>query len=199
MRRSIATAAFVIAAMGLGRLITDHVPLDEAVDKPFVHHSVVGESVALEYADVTVTGIHVTTTIMGNPASAAGGRWLVVDTELVARNEPVVMAGFFLVDGQDRRYVATNRGSECATSANLSTGVRAYVSVCFDIPQHALTGARLFATRGAWDTHESEFRRDDLADINLGISASEVDALWAQKEAVNVKQSGAVPTEKASR
>ncbi len=199
MKRSIGTAAFVIAAMALGRLITDHVPLDEAVDKPFVHTGTVGKGVALEYADVTVTGVHVTPTIMGNPASAAGGRWLVVDTELVARNEPLTMMGFFLVDGQDRRYVASDRGSECATTARLATGVRSYVSICFDIPERSLDGARLFATRGQWDTHESEFRRDDLADIDLGITASEVDALWAQKDAVNVKAASVMPPSKDRR
>ncbi|MFC7490917.1 MULTISPECIES: hypothetical protein [unclassified Knoellia] len=199
MRRSIGTGAFVIAAMALGRLITDHVPLDEAADKPFVRTGAVGRGVALEYADVTVTGFHVTPTIMGDPASAAGGRWLVIDTELVARDKPLTMAGFFLVDGQDRRYVASNRGSECATSANLSTGVRTYASICFDIPERALEGARLFATRGQWDSHESEFRRDDLADIDLGITASEVDTLWAQKDAVNVKAVSVMPPSKDRR
>ena len=199
MRRSIATGAFVIAAMALGRLITDHVPLDEAVDKPFVHTGVVDKVVALDYADLTVTGVHVTPTIMGNPASAAGGRFLIVDTEILATRESTTMAGFFLVDGQDRRYVASTRGSECETSVNLATGVRNYASICFDIPRQALAGARLMATRGSWSVHETNYRRDDVADIDLGIEASQVDGLWAQKAAVNVKQGGAIPPEKARR
>ncbi|MFC7485968.1 hypothetical protein ACOCJ7_05520 [Knoellia sp. CPCC 206453] len=193
MRRSIATAAFVIAAMALGRLITDHVPLDVTAAEPFSHTGSVGKVVGLEYADVTVTAVHVTPTVMGNPASAAGGRWLIVDTEMLARTAPVTVAGLFLVDGQDRRYIASARGSECATSVKLATGVRSYASVCFDIPKKALTGARLFATRSAYDSVESNFRRDDLADIDLGISASEVDALWAQKDAINVKESSVMP------
>lgn len=199
MRRSIATAAFVIAAMGLGRLITDHVPLDEVADRPFVHTGVVDKAVALEYADVTVTGVHVTPTITGNPAAAAGGRWLVVDTTITAKRKPTSMAGFFLVDGQERRFVTSTRGSECAASVNLPTGVPTYASFCFDIPRHALEGARLMATRGAWSTHESEFRRDDLADIDLGIAGSDVNGLWAGTGAVNVKASGPVPPEKAAR
>ncbi len=193
MRRSIATAAFVIAAMGLGRLVTDHVPLDVTADKPFTHTGTVSKVVALDYADVTITGVHVTPTVMGNPASVAGGRWLIVDTKLVAHHAPVVMGGLFLVDGQDRRYIASNRGSECTTSVGLATEVPSYASVCFDVPKKALAGARLFVTRGSYDSHEGAFRRDDLADIDLGIAASEVDALWAQKDAINVKEESILP------
>lgn len=199
MRRTIASAAVVVAAMGLGRVINDHVPLADAAHEPFVHTGTVGQTVHLDYAEVTVTGVHVTPTIMGNPASAAGGRWLVVDTELLATTEPVLMTGFFLTDGRDRRWIASTRGAECATSAGLSTGVRHYASICFDVPQAALDGARLMATRGAWDSHESEFRRDDVADVDLGIRASEVETLWAATEAVNVRESGPVPPGEARR
>jgi len=199
MRRSIGLAAFVLAAMGIGRLITDHVPMGDVADQPFTRAGVVGEKVALDYADLTVTGVHVTPTIMGNPASAAGGRFLVVDTELVATREPVSMAGFFLVDGSEHRWIASTRGSECATNARLSTSVRHYASICFDVPKRALSGARLVATRGAWTSHESEFRRDDLAEVDLGIAASEVDTLWAGTDPVNVKESGPVLPAEARR
>jgi len=199
MRRTIATAALVIAAMGLGRLITDHIPLEEVAAAPFVQRAAMEETVRLDYADLTVTAARVTPTIMGNPASAAGGRFLVVDLELVATTQPTTMAGFFLVDARGRQWIATDRGSECTTSVNLATGARTYLSVCFDVPKQALEGARLNATRGAWSSDESNFRRDDLADVDLGISTSEVDALWAQKEPVNVKQAGIVPPEEARR
>lgn len=199
MRRAIGSAALVIAAMGLGRLINDHIPLADVADQPFVHTGSVEETVHLDQVDVTVTGVHVTPTIMGNPASASGGRWLVVDTEMLATKQPTTVAGLFLVDAQERRWIASTRGPECVQSANLATGVRHYASVCFDVPKKALDGARLMVTRGAWDSHESEFRRDDVAEIDLGITASEVDALWSQKDAVNVKESGPVAPAEARR
>ncbi len=199
MRRTLASAAIVVAAMGLGRLIDDHVPLADAAHEPFIRTGELGQTVRLDYAEVTVTGVHVTPTITGNPASAAGGRWLVVDTELLASTEPVLMAGFFLVDARDRRWIASTRGAECATSAGLSTGVRHYASICFDVPRAALDGARLMATRGAWDSHESEFRRDDVADVDLGIRATEVEALWSGTEPVDVLESGPVPPGEAPR
>lgn len=199
MRRTIASAALVIAAMGLGRLINDHVPLGDSADRPFVSTGEVGRPVVLDYAEVTVTAVHVTPTIMGNPASASGGRWLVVDTELLARTRPTLMSGFFLVDAQDHRWIASTRGSECASTASLSTGVRHYASFCFDVPSRALEGARLVATRGPWTSHESQFRRDDVAHVDLGIVGSEVADLWAQQEPLNVKESGPVPPEQARR
>jgi hypothetical protein len=199
VRRAIATAALVIAATGLGRLINDHIPMGDVADRPFVHLGTVDRTVRLDQVEVTVTGVHVTPTVMGNPASASGGRWLVVDTQLLATKQPTTMAGFFLVDSRDRRWIASTRGSECVQSANLATGVRHYASVCFDVPKKALEGARLMATRGAWDSHESQFRRDDVAEIDLGIESSEVEALWVQKDPVNVKESGPVPPEEARR
>lgn len=199
MRRAVATGALVIAAMGLGRAIDDHIPLDDVADQPFVHTGGVGETVRLDPADVVVTGVHVTPTIKGDPASAAGGRWLVVDTEMVATREPTRMAGFFLVDARDRRWIASTRGPECTLGASLSTGVRHYASICFDVPKEALDGAHLMVTRGAWDSHESEFRRDDVARIDLGIRASEVDGLWAQQASVDVRESGPVPPAETRR
>ena len=199
MRRTIASAALVIAAMGLGRLLNDHVPLGDSADRPFVSTGQVGRPVTLEYAEVTVTGVHVTPTVMGNPASASGGRWLVVDTELLALTRPTPMSGFFLVDAEDHRWIASTRGSECASSASLATGVRHYASFCFDVPRRALDGARLVATRGAWTSHESEFRRDAVAEVDLGIAASDVPGLWGRQAPLDVKESGPVPPEEAPR
>ena len=199
MIRAAATAAVVIAAMGLGRLITDHVPLDDVADAPFVHTAQAGDTVALDYAEVTVTGIHVTPTVTGDPAAAAGGRWLVVDTELVATREPTRIRGVWLLDGQDRRYASSSRGSECAINAGLATGVRWYGSYCFDVPKEALEGTRVVVTRGEYSVEGSGYRRDDVADIDLEIPAGDVETLWAQTEPVDVKSSGVVPPGQATR
>lgn len=199
MKRAIASAAIVIAAMGLGRLITDHLPTGDVADQPFFRPGTVGKPVALKYADVTVTGVHVTPTVLGNPGSAAGGRWLIVDVTATATTEPTVLAGFFLIDGQERRWIASNRGPDCVLSLSSSTGVTQYGSICFDIPEKALEGARLMVARGAWDSHESYFRRDDVAEIDLGIKAADVSRLWAGKDGINVKQSGPIPPEEAKR
>jgi hypothetical protein len=193
-----ATAALVIAAMGLGRLITDHVPLDHSADQPFTHTAEAGETVALEYAEVTVTGIHVTPTINGDPAAAAGGRWLVVDTELVATREPTTVLGFFLLDAQDRRYASSSRGSDCSINAGLATGVRWYGSFCFDVPQAALEGTRLVVTRGDHAVNGSGFRRDDIADIDLQIEPGDIESLWEQTEPVNVAPHGVTHPEPAT-
>lgn len=193
------TAAFVIAAMGLGRLITDHVPLEASAVEHFTVTSELGQTAALEYAKVTVTGIHVTPTITGNPTAKAGGRWLVVDTELVATREPTLMLGFDLVDRQGHRYAHSSRGTDCAINANLATGVPWYGSFCFDVPEAALDGARLRVSRGDYGVDGSGQRRDGLADIDLGIDPADIDTLWAQTEAVDLSPTGVVPPASAEQ
>ena len=194
-----ATAAFVIAAMGLGRLITDHVPLQASAVEPFTVTAGLGQTAALEYAEVTVSGIRVTPTITGNPTAKAGGRWLVVDTELVATREPTLMLGFDLVAADGTRYAHSSRGTDCAINATLATGVPWYGSFCFDVPEAALDDPHFLVSRGDYAVDGSGQRRDGLADIDLAIDPADIDALWSRTEPVDLSPTGVVPPASAER
>ena len=176
VRRAIASAALVIAAMGLGRLINDHIPLDDVADQPFVHPGAVDQTVAPRPGRGHRHRRPRDPDDHGQPRLRLG-RALARRRHRAARDAAAHDDGRLLPRRRagpplDRLHP---RAASAPTSANLSTGVRHYASFCFDVPKKALEGARLMATRGAWDSHESEFRRDDLADIDLGIAASEVD------------------------
>jgi len=179
VKRAIGVVAVVIVAMALGRLLTDHVS-DESLNRPFVRHGKVGQTVALRYADVKVAGVRVATRIDGSDLAVAAGRFLIVDLVTRAQGEPRSYLGIELWDHQGRRYAPSSRGSACSAVFRGLTGVPMYGMACFDIPKSALAGSRFRFSLGGYGVNGSGERRDDLAEVDLGISAAEARRLWAQ-------------------
>lgn len=179
MRRWAGLAAVVLAAMALGRVITDHVSVDGAADKPFVRTGTASAVVHLEYADVSVLGVRAAPAIGGSSPVAAGGRFLLVDLEVVAQRDATSLLGIYLRDRDGHRYVFTDRGSGCANSTQAPTGLPWYLTVCFDVPKRALAGSSIVVARGDYGVNGSGQRRDDQARISLGVDAAKADRLWA--------------------
>jgi hypothetical protein len=178
--RTVSAVAVVIAAMAMGRLLTDHLDGDDALAAPFVRHASVGKTVQLRYADVRVTGVRVARTLDGADAVIAAGRFLIVDFSYRARKEPQTFLGLELWDELGRRYEPVTRGSTCALNVRGSTGVRMYAMACFDVPRSALAGANFRFSLGDHGVNGSGQRRDDLADIDLGISRAQARQFWDQ-------------------
>lgn len=180
MKRTAGVALLVVAAMAIGRLLTDHFPGDEKVADPFVRHGEVGESVNLRYGDVRVTGVRVARMLDGADAAVPAGRFLIVDLAYRATGEPRRFLGLEVRDAHGRRFDPTTRGSSCPQNLAGLTGIRMYAMACFDIPRSALAGARFRFSLGGYGVNGSGQRRDDLAEIDLGISTAEATKLWAQ-------------------
>ena len=178
MVRTSAAAALVIAAMAIGQVLTNHGNDDDALDIPFVRTGTVGETVHLRYGDVRGTGVRIAQRLEGSDVVIAAGRFVVVDFRVVALGEPRTFAGLELRDSHGRRYAETSRVTGCAPSVTGSTAVPLYAMACFDVPKSALAGATFRLSRGDYGTRGSGQRRDDLADIDLGIRPSDVDRLW---------------------
>lgn len=190
MRRWAGLAAALVAAMAVGRVITDALPLDEAVDQPFVRTGTVGNAVDLSYAAVTAEQPRVARRIVGVQPVQAAGRFLVVDLELRATRESTFFEGVQVVDAKGRRYAPMDRGTSCSTTTTAPTGVRWYAMFCFDVPRSALAGARVVVARGAYEVDGSDQRRDDLASIDLGIDEAEADRLWSHDIAYKAQAPG---------
>lgn len=173
-----------MVAMVVGRLITDHVPLGQAADRPFVSNGQVGETVRLSYADVTVTAVRGAARISGDGGAVApGGHFLVVDVRLLARQEPTQFRSVYLIDTEGRRFVPTGRGG-CTLLAHAPTGAPWYARYCFDVPHKALHEVHLVVGRGDFGVNGSGTRRDALAEVDLGLDTSRADAVWAATAAV---------------
>jgi hypothetical protein len=179
VRRWAGVAVAVLAAMALGRVITEKVPVNPTADDPFVRHGVVGRTVELRYADVTVTGIRAARLLEGTDFVAAAGRFLLVDLKLRAHPDATTFLGVELVDAAGRRYAASDRGSACPANTTAPAGVPWFARFCFDVPKRALAGARLKVAKGDYGVNGSGQRRDDQADIDLDIDHERAAQLWA--------------------
>jgi hypothetical protein len=180
VRRVAGAVIVVVVAMALGRLLTDHVSGD-SLNGPFVRHGTVGKTVPLRYGDVRVTGVRVAQRIEGSELVVAAGRFLIVDLEARAKGEPRTFLSLELRDAKGRRYAPSTRGSICALNLRGMTGLPMHAMACFDVPASALAGAHFRFALGDYGVNGSGQRRDDLADIDLGISPVEARRLWARK------------------
>lgn len=183
MRKWVALAAVVIAAMAIGRVITDTVPVNQIDTQPFLRTGEVGRSVALRYADVEVTGVRAGPHLYGAEPVAAAGQFLLVDLRIVARKASTRLLGFGLIDRAGRRYLPMDRGATCPTNTTAPAGVPWYAVFCFDVPKKALKGMVFEMAKGAYDVDGTSQSRDDVARINLGIGTARARQLAASRMA----------------
>jgi hypothetical protein len=185
--------ALVVGAVTAGCALVTYVPQDQGVDAPFVVEGAVGETLDLTYAELTVTGVRVADTLSGLTESAiAGGTFVVVDATWRATQGETHFSGAEITDRQGRRFWPTTRGG-CSTSASAQPGYAWRTTYCFDVPRDALEGATVRLARGADDEDHADQRRDAVAVVDLGITASEADQLWEATETVSPEAPGHAP------
>lgn len=169
---ALAVLVLFVVALGLGRVVTDHLSDSQASAAPFfVNGTASGGSVHIDYADVAVAGVRATDTLVSaDEPETTTETFLVVDLEIRATERPFVVSGLRLEgeDGTVYRPSSSNR-TGCADGASLSTGVTMYVMACFEIPTAAVPGAAVQVGRGDPDSELD--RREQKAVIDLEIDA----------------------------
>ncbi len=174
--RTAGTVAGVIAAMAVGRVITDHVPADGQALDPFVRHAVVGEKVHLEYGEAKVYSVRVADFLVGIDPIAARDTFLVIDLEARGRHRSSTFKGPEVRAADGTTYGLTTRGTQCTSVAELATGATTYARFCFDVPVSALAGSHLLLDReGSWI--KGEVARTEIVDVDLGITAAEAEEM----------------------
>jgi hypothetical protein len=183
--------AAVVAAMALGRVVTDLASEENSADDPFVVHGEVGETVELEYADVTVTDVRSARSVsnVDMPAQATG-RFLLLDLEVTSTQEFTTFLGSWVVDRSGRRFVADHRSADCPQNISPLVGVPWRATYCFDLSRDAFEDATLVFARSDYGVNGSDVRRDHVAEIDLGIDADEAAALWESEEQVELVTDG---------
>lgn len=176
--RTLGAAAAVLAALAVGHVVTTAFPVDDRVAASFLRPATVGEPVALRYADVTV-GEPVGSTVLDpddGTLLATPGVWLVVPVTIEARDEPRALGFAELVGGDGRTYAVSTGARSSFLPGRAQPGVPRYATLRVEVPADALPGARL---RIGLD--QGDQRRDDVADVDLGLTTADADA-WAADE-----------------
>ncbi|WP_454851981.1 hypothetical protein [Promicromonospora soli] len=185
--------ALVVGAVTAGCALVTYLPQDKGIDAPFVVEGEVGETLDLTYAELTVTEVRVADTLTGYTETAvAGGTFVVVDATWRATQGETIFSGAEVTDRQGRRFWPTDL-TGCSTSANAQPGYAWHTTYCFDMPRAALAGATVRLARGGQSEDHAGQRRDAVAVVDLGITASEADELWEAEETVSPEEPGYAP------
>jgi hypothetical protein len=178
--RTAGTVAGVIAAMAVGRVVTDHLPADGQAQEPFVRSGAVGDRISTEYADVTVYDVRVADFLVGIDPIAARGAYVVVDVKAHARHRSSSLRTIELHAPDGTIFGLNERGTACSGTVWLNTGATTYARLCFDVPTDALPGLHLHLNReGA--LYKGEVARDEVIDIDLGIDEQKAKQLVAER------------------
>lgn len=176
--RVLGAGAAVLAALAVGHLVVTAFPVDARLQDPFLRTTTVGEPVDLRYARLTV-GEPVGSTVLDpddGTLLATPGVWLVVPLTIEVTGKPRSL-GFAEVRGGDGRTYAVTLGDRSTfLPGSAQPGVPRYATVTVELPPDAVPGAHL---RVGLDFEDQ--RRDDMADVDLGLTQADADA-WAADE-----------------
>lgn len=168
---SAGTVAFVVAALAVGRVVGDQLP--EPFDRlgaPREHAVSVGEAAHLRTAEVMVTGTHLGPVLDdGITGISTPGVWLVADLELTGTGADSVLGTWEVVAADGVRTWSQTRGLT-RTCGLVPPGITQRCSVAVEVLPEALPSARLRLGTG------SDLRYDDVAVVDLGVTADDVAA-----------------------
>ena len=189
----------VATALVAGHLVSSRLAQDTGGNAPFVRGAAIGETAGLEYADVRLVEVRPAKRLLGPGSDAraveASGVFVVAVLELTPTRAPAQFLGLFLVDDQDRLYRASIK-SGCPTYPDAPTAVTVHTMACFDVPPDRLEGLRLRVARGSPDN--DELRRDDLAEFDLELSASDEEEWAGTTAALRGRRGGRRPVRAAA-
>lgn len=172
-----ATVGLVLAALVVGRIITTSFQAGDSISAPFLKAGKVGTAVSLRYADVTATRVEGTPCVSTDVVSVGmrtPGVFVVVPLVITVKGEPADVRYAALKDTQGRTFLAGTGTRSSFLPGTGQPGVPHYASVVVEVPRDAVAGAHL---RIALDSLDQ--RRDDMADIDLGLTSADVDK-WAR-------------------
>ncbi|WP_258723855.1 hypothetical protein [Cellulomonas sp. NS3] len=193
--RRTGVVGLVLAALATGRALTHAFPVGDRIEAPFVRTAEVGETLRLRYADVEAGEPQGARELVANGSTlSTPGLWLVVPVTIDARGEPRTLA-YAAVRGADGTlYVASGSSARGGFAPGpAQPGIPRYATVAVELPADAAAGAHLLLALDSFD-----HRRDDLADLDLGLTAGDVERWTARTSPVTVPEpSDTAPPEAA--
>jgi hypothetical protein len=185
--RRAGAGTLIIAALAAGRVVTTAYGSDDGLSGPFLVAGTVGRPVSLRYAEVTATDVQGSTLVATSPGMTTGGVWLAVPVTIVTKGEPAEVRYAAVEDRHGRTFLANGTRSQFAPGVS-QPGLPRYATVLVEVPKDAVEGAHL---RIALDPLDQ--RRDDMADIDLGLTAADAAAWAARTDRLEVREPADTP------
>ena len=173
-RAQLGTGALVIAALSVGRVVTEWLPEGPSPIRAHERHARVGEVAHLRYADAKVTevdgGKQLATT---TEAKLSPGVWVTVVVEATPTVDNLTFGYAELRTGDGAVLTQGNRNVRRCRASN--PGVPTSCIVAFEVDPTALPGSSLVLGRFADDQ-----RGDDMLVVDLGVARADADR-WATR------------------
>lgn len=187
-RVQLGAGALVLAALSVGRVVTEWLPDGPSPVRAHERHVDVGETAHLRYADVSVGSVDGGTTLATTTrAMRSPGVWVAVVVDVTPTVDDLTFGYAELRTGDGAVVTGGNRNvRECRSS---NPGIPTHCIVAFEVSPSALPGSELVLGRAADDQ-----RGDDLLVADLGITKADVDRWTARTSIVEL----AIPTPRAS-
>ena len=170
-RAQLGAGALVLAALSVGRVVTEWLPDGPSPVRAFERAATLDQEVHLRYGDLRVRSVDggrqlATTT----DAKLSPGLWVTAQVDFTPRLDKSGLAYAELRDGKGR--VLTPGGRNVVECDVVNPGIPGHCLVAFEVDPAALTGSRLALTSNLNDQ-----RGDDMAVVDLRITAEQV-ATW---------------------
>jgi hypothetical protein len=170
--RSVGAGALVLAALAVGRVVTDRLPDAEAViEAPVERHAAIGEAAHLRVGEVTVREVTGSTEWAGViEGKRTTGVWLAADIDLLpSRRE----SGISYAAVRDASGHVWDLGRGTSTCKGTIAGVPMRCQVVIELPARAIPGAELVLR---WTDFDERF--DDQAVVPLRLDEATMKG-WA--------------------
>lgn len=170
-RSQLGAGALVLAALSIGRVVTEWLPDGPSPVRAFERQTTLDHEVHLRYGDVRVTGVDGGRQLAtSTEAMLSPGLWVTAHVDFTPRVDKSALAYAELRDGKGRVLTAGGRNVvECDV---VNPGIPGHCLVAFEVDPAALAGSHLALTSNLNDQ-----RGDDMAVVDLRITADQV-ATW---------------------
>jgi hypothetical protein len=183
VRTRIGTAILVVAALSLGRVITDNLPGAGRAERPFMTEVAVGQPAHLRTGDVTVTRVRGgrAVTEIGSTMRSPGV-WVVVEYTWTPANASEALGSVAVRAEGGQRWVALSGRNVQSCGASVP-GLPVRCTAAVELPAELAPRARLELSPESASTDY-----DSMASVHLGIDRAAVDAWLASADPIELPQ-----------
>lgn len=182
-RARVGTGLLVLAALSLGRVLTEWLPGADRAERPFATEVSVGEVAHLRTGEVRVTRVHgsAAVTEIGSTMRSPGV-WVVVDYTWTPSNASTGLLGVAVRGADGQRWLAgVSRNVQSCGASVPGLPIRCQAAV--ELPPDLVPGARLELSA---DSYATEY--DSMALVPLGVDRAGVEGWLAVEDPIDIAQ-----------